>query len=121
MGPGAWRQTSEQRKPAIAASTRNVRRWAHALFTEPTPLEAFRSLDVPVLYMVGKRSTASAHGVARLLTAALPRVQRVEFDDLGHMAPLTHPERVNEVIARFLRRTLGSDRPLAAAVSPRPG
>jgi pimeloyl-ACP methyl ester carboxylesterase len=58
MGAGAWKQMPELRKPPIAASVTNVRRWAHALLTEPTPLEAFRSLDIPVLYMVGKRSTA---------------------------------------------------------------
>jgi pimeloyl-ACP methyl ester carboxylesterase len=104
MGAGAWRQTPEQRKPSIAASVTNVRRWAHALFAEPTPLEAFRSLDVPVLYMVGERSPASARGVARLLTKALPRVEVVEFEQVGHMGPLTHPDRVNDAIARFLER-----------------
>ena len=57
MGAGTWKRTPEQRKPPIAASVTNMRRWGHALFTEPTPLQAFRSLDVPVLYMVGKRST----------------------------------------------------------------
>ncbi|MDO9195483.1 alpha/beta fold hydrolase [Rhodoferax sp.] len=67
MGAGAWKHTPDQRKPPIAASVTNVRRWAHALFTEPTPLAAFRALDTPVLYMVGKRSTPSAHGVARFL------------------------------------------------------
>jgi pimeloyl-ACP methyl ester carboxylesterase len=102
MGIGTWKQTPEQRKPPIAASVRNVRRWAHALFTEPTPLKAFGSLAIPVLYMVGKRSTASAHGVARLLASALPRVELVEFEDLGHMGPVTHPDPVNEVIRQFL-------------------
>ena len=102
MGTGSWKQTPEERKPPIVASVTNVRRWAHALFTEPTALEAFRSLDVPVLYMVGKRSTPSAHGVARLLTTALPRVELVEFEDLGHMGPVTHPAAVNEVIKQFL-------------------
>jgi pimeloyl-ACP methyl ester carboxylesterase len=104
MGRGAWKQTPEQRKPPIAASVTNVRRWEHALFTEPTRLEAFRSLDVPVLYMVGKRSTASARGVARLLTTVLPRVELIELDDLGHMGPTTHPDLVNDVIARYLER-----------------
>ncbi len=104
MGAGAWKQTPEQRKPPIAASVKNVRRWAHALMTEPTPLQAFRSLDIPVLYMVGKRSTASAQGVARLLTGALPRVEVVEFEKLGHMGPVTHPEPVNQAIRRFLER-----------------
>lgn len=105
MGRGSWERTPAPRKPAIAASVTNVRRWAHALFTEPTPLEAFRELDVPVLYMVGKRSTPSAHGVARLLIAALPRVELLEFDDLGHMGPLTHSQLVNEAIAGFVERT----------------
>ena len=104
MGRGTWKQTPEQRKAPIAASVVNVRRWAHALFTEPTPLGAFRSLDVPVLYMVGKRSTQSAHGVARLLANALPRVDLVEFEDLDHMGSVTHPEPVNRAIAQFLGR-----------------
>lgn len=65
MGPGSWRRTPEKRQPTIAASVVNVRRWKHALVTEPTPLAAFAALDVPVLYMTGARSTAAAHGVAR--------------------------------------------------------
>jgi len=104
MGSGSWQQTPEQRKPSIAASVTNVRRWAHALFTEPTPLNAFCSLDIPVLYMMGKRSTASARGVARLLATALPRAEFAEFEHLGHMGPVTHPEQVNEAIGRFLAR-----------------
>jgi pimeloyl-ACP methyl ester carboxylesterase len=104
MGTAAWKQTPERRKPSIAASVTNVRRWAHALFTEPTALKAFRSLNVPVLYMIGKRSTPSAHGVARLLTGTLPLVEVVEFEELGHMGPITHPDAVNDVIERFLER-----------------
>ena len=57
MGAGAWKQTPEPRKPPIFASVTNVRRWALALFNEPAPLAAFRRLDIPVLYMTGKRST----------------------------------------------------------------
>jgi pimeloyl-ACP methyl ester carboxylesterase len=85
MGSGAWKRMLDQRKPSIAASVKNVLRWAHALLTEPTPLLAFRKLDIPVLYMTGKRSTPSAHGVARLLIKALPQVELVEFEELGHM------------------------------------
>ena len=81
-----------------------MRRWAHALFNEPAPLEAFRSLDVPVLYMVGKRTTASARAVAQILAAALPRVEVVELEGLGHMGPLTHAAAVNDAIRRFLER-----------------
>jgi pimeloyl-ACP methyl ester carboxylesterase len=79
MTPGTWALTPEQRKAPIAASIKNIRRWAHALFTEPTPLAAFQSLDVPVLYMVGERSPDSSRAVARLLTGALPNVEVVEL------------------------------------------
>ncbi len=102
MGPGSWAATPPARKPPIAASMANVRRWAHALVTEPAPLAAFRALDIPVLYMVGDRSTASAHGVARVLLPALPRAQALRFEGLGHMGPITHPDTVNAAIQKFL-------------------
>lgn len=102
MEPGAWKRTPEQRKPPIAASMRNVRRWGHALLTEATPLDAFRTLDLPVLYLTGQRSTPSALGVARLLVNVLPCVEHREFEALGHMGPVTDPETVNAAIAQFL-------------------
>ena len=49
MHPGAWADMPESRKTPIVASARTLPQWAHALFGEPTPLSAFRALDVPVL------------------------------------------------------------------------
>ena len=106
MSPGSWRRMPAERKPPIAASVLNIRRWAHALFTEPTPLAAFASLDMPVLLMTGKDSTASAQGVVRLLATVLPRVEVIEFDGIGHMGPVTAPDAVNDTIARFLDRNM---------------
>ena len=102
MGEGSWDSMPEQRKPAVADSVANVRRWAHALFTEPTPVEAFATLNIPVLYMLGSDSPESAHAVARLLVPVLRRVRVVEFPGLGHMGPVTHPDIVNSGIAKFL-------------------
>lgn len=104
MGTGAWAQMPEARKGPIASSIANVRHWASALLNESTPLQAFAALQVPVLYMTGKNSPASSLGVARLLTSTLPQVEVVEFDALGHMGPITHPDVVNGAISRFLER-----------------
>lgn len=104
MGQGSWARMPAPRKAPIAASVVNVRGWAAALLDEPTPLAAFAALQVPVLYMLGKDSPASSRGVGRLLTGALPQVEVVEFEGLGHMGPITHPERVNQAILRFLER-----------------
>lgn len=102
MGAGSWAATPPQRKPAIAESIVNVGHWAHALFREPEPLQAFARLDIPILYMIGDRSPESAKSVAHVLIPMLPRVTTVRFPELGHMAPVTHPEAVNAAIARFL-------------------
>jgi pimeloyl-ACP methyl ester carboxylesterase len=104
MGEGAWARTPAARKLPIAASVRNIQGWAYALMREKTPLQAFAALDVPVLYITGKKSPASSLGVARLLTGVLRRVELVELDGIGHMAPVTHPELVNGHIVRFLDR-----------------
>jgi pimeloyl-ACP methyl ester carboxylesterase len=102
MGEGSWKATPAERKPAIAASVVNIRRWAHALNTEPARLEAFRALDIPVLYMTGGRSPRSSLAVADLLLPALSRATPARFADLGHMGPITHPETVNAAIASFV-------------------
>jgi len=75
-----------------------------AVFTEPTPLPALAALDVPTLVVVGSNSPASSRGVARLLAKTLPSVTTVEIEGVGHMAPVTHPDRVNPVIASYLER-----------------
>jgi pimeloyl-ACP methyl ester carboxylesterase len=102
MGRGAWVHTPEPRKGPIIASIINVRGWGKALFDEPTSLETFSQLNVPVLYMMGKDSPASSLGVGRLLVRALPQVRVIEFEGLGHMGPVTHPNIVNEAVSRFL-------------------
>lgn len=104
MGAGTWNQMPKRNKTAIAASIVNIGGWRDALMGEPTPLQTFSELDMPVLMMKGKKSPPSSLGVARLLTGVLPQVEVVEFEDLGHMGPVTHPEIVNETVLRFLGR-----------------
>jgi pimeloyl-ACP methyl ester carboxylesterase len=102
MGEGAWAATPQARRPALLAAMRVVQHEWHSAFNEPTPLEAFGSLDVPALLLTGTRSTAAAKGVAELIGAVLPRVQAEKIEGAGHMAPVTHPQYVNPLIERFL-------------------
>ena len=113
MEPGSWRRMPEARRAAVGASIVNVRRWAHALFDEPTPLDTLRSLDGPVLLMAGDRTTVAARAVIVRLLRVLPQRELYEFEALGHMGPVTDADRVDEVIEQFLRRTLWSGATLA--------
>ena len=101
-GDGTWDATPADRKSAIAGSMVNIRRWGHALFSEPTPLEAFARLRMPTLYMLGGRSPESAQAVAKVLLPVLPNARVIRFPELGHMGPITHPEVVNAAIVSFL-------------------
>ena len=102
MGEGSFDGMPDKNKAPIAHAVADVQSWKDALFDEPTPLEAFARLEIPVLLLVGKRSPLSSRCVARVLARTLPRVKAVELQDCGHMAPLTHPGPVNELIADFV-------------------
>jgi len=104
MGPGSWQSLPQSRRDGIESTIAHAGDWAHALFNEPTPLAALTALDIPLLLMAGRRSPAASRDVARLLASAWPGVRFIEFDELGHMGPLTHPHLVNEHIAAFLSR-----------------
>jgi pimeloyl-ACP methyl ester carboxylesterase len=104
-GDGAWAATPEARRPVLAAAMRAVKLEWHAAFYEPTPLCAFAAVTVPTLFMSGTKSKAPALAVARLMTAALPRVRIEEIEGVGHMAPVTHPDTVNPLVERFLEAT----------------
>ena len=80
----------------------NVYGWASALFADPTPLNAFCALRMPILYMLGGLSPASSLGVAGSLSKVLPQARMLAFPDLGPMGPVRHPERVNGAIRHFL-------------------
>ena len=102
MGAGTWASTPEPRREALATAMKTVKAEWDAVFREPTPLSAFAALDVPVLVITGSDSPASSRGVARLLTKTLPRVTAIEMEGVGHMGPVTHPDRVNALIERYL-------------------
>ena len=104
-GEGTWEATPEQRRPMLADAMRGMLQQWHAVFCELTPREAFAAIDVPTLSMSGSESPAPARAIASLIESVLPRVCAVRLEGVGHMAPITHPDRVNRIIERFLEVT----------------
>lgn len=103
MGPGSFERMPPERQAPIAASMPGLRNWWPALSTDPATLADWAGLRMPMLYMLGGGSTRSAHGVAQRLLRVLPQAKVERFADLGHMGPVTHPDRVNAAIDGFLR------------------
>lgn len=66
-------------------------------------LSAYRGLRMPVLLLSGMRSSGLLRLIAERLASVLPAVRHAILPELGHLAPVSHPEAVARVIAPFLR------------------
>jgi pimeloyl-ACP methyl ester carboxylesterase len=102
MGKGAWNALPGEKRHSLAAAIQAVMPEWNAVFHEPAPLSAFGAVDIPALFLTGTESREPARAVTRLLISVLPRVSVEEIEGVGHMAPVTHPERINTTIDRFL-------------------
>jgi pimeloyl-ACP methyl ester carboxylesterase len=103
MGPGSWAAMPEARRGPVAESMTPFRQWVDAIFAEPWSLAELSTLHLPVLLLGGAASPASAADLLPLLARTLPRVTLQVLPGLGHMAPVTDPDTVNPLIARFLQ------------------
>lgn len=101
-GPGSFDALPARRRARLGSAMHDLDRWWQALATDPTPLVSFAGLDVPVLYLMGRRTAPAAAAVADALLPVLPLVQCIRFDGMGHLGPVEQPGRVNAVIRGFL-------------------
>ena len=106
LGLGTWAALPETRRMPLMQGMRKVAAEWHAASYEPTPLAEFALLDTPTLYLTGALSPAPTREITALLASVLPRAELVELDGMGHMGPITHPERVNAAIEHYLMHTL---------------
>jgi pimeloyl-ACP methyl ester carboxylesterase len=110
--PGAWNAT----RPEVQ---KTLMRWPpkgpldfHALFEDPTPAEAYRVLNFPVLILRGERAPLPTRVISERLLELLPHSRLKVVAGAGHMGPLTHASKVTEMIVQHIAavRTQSSTR-----------
>jgi pimeloyl-ACP methyl ester carboxylesterase len=101
-GPGAWAGVPEDKRVGIAARLAKVALDFHATLHEPASIEDFGSMALPTLVIQGSRSPLPTRRVCELLAGVLPDARLQIISGAGHMAPLTHREPVNDLIAAHL-------------------
>ena len=101
-GPEAWAQVPADKRCAMAARLFKVALDFHAVLNEPTRIEDFRSMSVSTLLLHGTSSPWPARRICDLLERILPEAQLKTIAGAGHMAPLTHRERVNAMVIAHL-------------------
>ena len=103
-GGDSWSRLAPERQTALAGRMPVVDAHFASLFGDAVTLRDYRRLDAPVLFMTGRETRASARRIGELLRFALPSVESMTFDAMGHLGPVTHAATIAQHIARFIRR-----------------
>ncbi len=102
-GDGSWAQMLPERRTAFAKSLPpNYYEW-DCMQSDATTVEVFRKLPAKTLLLRGADTRMALREIAELFQDACPHWAFETIPACGHMAPLTHPDVVNPLIAGFLR------------------
>lgn len=106
-GPGTWAGIPAAKRDALAARLPKVALDFHATLNEPARLDDLRTIAAPMLLIGSECSPLPARRIGRLLARALPGLRVKTIEGAGHMAPLTHPDEVNEALVAHITAHAG--------------
>ncbi len=113
-GAGSWSRLDRGVRRALGVHAQAVCMHFAAAAAERVPLEAYASLEMPVLLVQGARTPRPAAEIARLLTRTLEHARHLCVLGAGHMLPMTHPG----IVADALVGLLGSARTCGRGATP---
>jgi pimeloyl-ACP methyl ester carboxylesterase len=101
-GPGAWESMRPEKRPGLAACLAKIALDFEATLNEPASLNEFAALALPTLVVQGECSPRPTRRICELLAQVLPDAELITIEGAGHMAPITHRDAINALIARHL-------------------
>ncbi len=106
-GAGAWDGMKMQSKVELMEYVPKAPLEFGALLEEPTRPFAFSRPTCPALLMRGAHGPAPTARIAQALRSMMRNAVLQEIPGAGHMGPLSHAERVSEIITAHVFRTAG--------------
>jgi pimeloyl-ACP methyl ester carboxylesterase len=102
-GAGTWQAMTPERRSAFAEALKpNFFEW-DAVMDETTSIEEWTANLPRATLLIGDPGTvAPIREIAQIMQRFCPPWTHIEVPGVGHMAPLTHPERINPLIVSFL-------------------
>jgi pimeloyl-ACP methyl ester carboxylesterase len=101
-GPSTFDQMPPRRQMSLIRLLPKTALDFQAVARERPSIAAYRRMQTPTCLIAGRRSPRAARSLFSALGEILPRAACHEVA-AGHMAPVTHPELVNPIIAGFVR------------------
>jgi pimeloyl-ACP methyl ester carboxylesterase len=103
LGPGAYDAMEPRIRELVTRGMVKARAEFPLAFEERgASVQALSALSMPIQLIGGTGTTRAARAVMDVLRGIWPEAQLAEITATGHMAPITHRERVNGVIEHFL-------------------
>ena len=106
-GAGTWDALPPPRRGALSALAPRLALDFDATFGEPVEAGRLSAMAVPTLLVRGTRSPEPMLRICERLAAVLPDVSAHRIESAGHMLPVTHADRVNDLVAAHLDSRLG--------------
>ncbi len=104
--PGSWKRLPDFMRAHSLAMGWKMFQEVRSVFAQSGTYEENPLPPVPVTLVEGERSPAGSREVIRALKQRHPHARVVTLPGTGHMAPMTHPEKVVEAL-RAHRATVG--------------
>lgn len=101
-GPEAWGLLRGPTRAELVRTGWVAHEGARSLVADTLPASAYGTLTCPALLLTGSSSPPFARRVLERLVEAAPLAHLETIVGAGHMGPLTHADRVSELIAAHL-------------------
>ena len=101
-GDGSWARLEPEMRSHLCGQIGRVVANFAAIANESSSLTPVRAIDCPTLAIRAERSPAPARRIAELLAGAVPGAILANIPGAGHIAPLTHPQWVDPLVANHI-------------------
>jgi pimeloyl-ACP methyl ester carboxylesterase len=94
-GAGAWSGLREEARASFVRAGWVIQQAVSTLATDTTPASAYEDLPFPFTFMTGEQSPLAARVVVERFMRTIARAKMIRVAGAGHMAPITHADKVN--------------------------
>lgn len=105
-GTGAWDALGDAGQASFRDSAAALADTAPALAADRTSLASYRAIAAPLLVLRGGTSPLAVRRASALIAEGVPGTRLEAIEDAGHMGPLTHRDRVNDLIVAHIESSV---------------
>ena len=108
-GKGTWKRMSDRSRGRFLAQSHQTREGFLSNWNNKTTLAECRSVEAPTTIVCSEHAIPEDRRITEVLRSAIVASHYETIPGAGHMAPLTHPSEVADIIKRHVARAARND------------